>query len=212
MNTSTPAQPARSVAAAVPPARAMVDHVVTANAQPETKRRGYGLPCSKCKTYYSSDLSQCPVCKSAERVSPTATMPMAAGANASADLAPDPSLVEEERERFLRDFKTQVYASHLQINAAESFRCSVEENHPNGFEAATVCQACYMRAQERADQMEAALLMDVKEATQMIYDAVWADPSDPTKTYQNAAQALLNEMRKRAGISAVLGRMQPMAH
>jgi hypothetical protein len=45
-----------------------------------------------------------------------------------------------------------------------------------------------------------------------VYDAVWADPSDPGKTYQNAASALLTELRKRAGITAVLGPFQPLKH
>ena len=54
--------------------------------------------------------------------------------------------------------------------------------------------------------------MDLIEATRVVYEAVWADPSDPSKTYQNAARAILAEMRKRAGISAVLGPFQPLAH
>ena len=53
--------------------------------------------------------------------------------------------------------------------------------------------------------------MDIKEASQIIYDAVWADPSDPSKTYTNAANALLTELRKRAGISTLLGPFQPLA-
>ena len=54
--------------------------------------------------------------------------------------------------------------------------------------------------------------MDVREATKIVYDAVWADSSDPSKSYQNAAQALLNELRKRSGIADVLGPMQPLSH
>jgi len=49
--------------------------------------------------------------------------------------------------------------------------------------------------------MEAALHIDLKEAAQVVYEAVWSDPSDPSKTYQNAAQALLTELRKRSGIT-----------
>ena len=49
--------------------------------------------------------------------------------------------------------------------------------------------------------MEAALHMDVKDAGKIVYEAVWADTSDPNKTYINAAGALLTELRKRAGIS-----------
>jgi hypothetical protein len=62
------------------------------------------------------------------------------------------------------------------------------------------------------DVLEAALHMDVKEAAQIVYDAVWADPSDPGQTYQNAASALLNELRKHAGITAVRGPFHPLTH
>jgi hypothetical protein len=65
--------------------------------------------------------------------------------------------------------------------------------------------------QERLDVLEAALHLELKDAAQIIYDAVWADPSDPGKTYQNAASALLTELRKRAGITAVLGPFQPLS-
>jgi len=178
--------------------------------QPAPKRSGYGLPCSKCRTYYSADLSSCPVCKARERVSPTAAP--APSTVSPSELSPELDAIEEERERFLKEFKSQVYASHMQINAAESFRCNLDKNHPGAFEAAAVCEGCYSRVQGRIDLMEAALHMDVNEAAQIVYEAVWADPSDPNKTYQNAARALLAEIRKRAGISAVLGPLKPRAH
>jgi len=60
--------------------------------------------------------------------------------------------------------------------------------------------------------LEAALLMDLKEASQVIYDAVWADTSDSHKTYSNAAQALLNEVRRRAGMKLVITRPQTLSH
>ena len=41
-------------------------------AQPGPRHVGYGLPCSKCGAYYTADQSVCPICKCAERVSPTA--------------------------------------------------------------------------------------------------------------------------------------------
>jgi len=161
------------------------------------KRLGYGLPCAKCKTYYSADLKACPVCKSLERVNPkTVSAPPVSSSD------PDAVALEEERERFLREFKAGVYASHAQIKAAASFRCSKDENHHGGYEPAAVCQPCYDRTQQRADRMEAALHIDLKEAAKVIYDAVWSDPSDPAKTYVNAAQAILTELRKRAGIGA----------
>lgn len=179
-------------------------------------RTGFGLPCAKCKTYYAADLTTCPVCKDTERVSPivasaAASVPSSAP-EAAAELGPDEAALEAERERFLREFKAQVYASHMQINAAASFRCNIEENHEGGFEPAAVCQSCYGHLQERTDLMEAALHIDLKEAAQVVYDAVWSDPSDPNKTYLNAAQALLTELRKRAGVATVLGPLQPLPH
>lgn len=172
------------------------------------KHSGYGLPCLKCRTYYAADLKTCPVCKTAERVSPVTTSISAA--SKPNEGFPDPNALEEERERFLREFKTQVFASQLQINATTSVRCVKEEVHHGGFEAAAVCQGCYDHLQERVDVLEAAMHMDVKEAAQVVYDAVWADPSDPTKTYQNAAQALLAELRKRSGITPVFGPLAPL--
>ena len=54
--------------------------------------------------------------------------------------------------------------------------------------------------------------MEVKEAAKIIYDAVWADTSDPEKTYINAAHALLHELRTRAGIPSTLGNSQKYSH
>ena len=127
-------------------------------------------------------------------------------------MRPEMAARSTARERFLREFKSQVYASHMQINTAASFRCSKEENHQGAFEPAAVCQDCYDQVRGQMDLMEAALHMDLKEATQIVYDAVWSDPSDPGKTYQSAAQALLTELRNRAGISAVLGPLQTLPH
>ena len=53
--------------------------------------------------------------------------------------------------------------------------------------------------------------MDAKEAAKIVYDAVWADTSDPNRTYLNAATALLSELRKHAGIGLLLGANQPLA-
>ena len=50
-----------------------------------------------------------------------------------------------------------------------------------------------MRLQQRVDLLEAALHMDLIEATRVVYEAVWSDPSDPSKTYQNAAGAVLTK-------------------
>lgn len=173
---------------------------------------GYGLPCAKCRTYYAADMKACPVCQAPERVSPFPASAPAILGEELPEMSADEAALEAERERFLREFKSQVYASHLQINAAASFRCTEEQNHVGAFEPAAVCQGCFDRVRERVDHMEAALHIDIREAAQIVYDAVWGDASDPNKTYQNAAQALLYELRRRAGISSVLGPHQPLAH
>src|SRR5215470_8286204 len=174
------------------------------------KRVGYGLPCSNCGTYYAADRQACPICKSTERVSPGSTPLL--GLAQSTDEMPDDTQLEVERERFLKEFKSQLFSAHMQINASATFRCSQNENHDGVSEPASVCETCYSRAQDRADLMEAALHMDLKEATQIIYEAVWSDPSDPGKTYQNAALALLTELRQRAGISRVFSTLRNYSH
>ncbi len=225
MNSATSPQPAEigSIASAILPSETgfprAAPSVESLPSGLAPRRTGYGLPCVKCKTYYAADLPMCPVCKTEERVSPV----MDASTGSSPSLperalpVPDEAALEEERERFLREFKSQVYASHVQIDPAQidpagSIGCSVEANHQGGFEPAAVCQHCYLRLQQRVDLLEAALHMDLVEATRVVYEAVWADPSDPGKTYQNAAAAVLTELRKRAGIPAVLGSLRPLTH
>jgi hypothetical protein len=119
--------------------------------------------------------------------------------------------LDEERARLLREFKAKLYATRTQINSTNHACANAREGDKTHDEAA-VCRTCHQRLQARVDVLEAALHMDLKEAAQVIYDAVWADTSDSTKTYQNAARALLGVLRKRAGLSLVLGRMQPLAH
>ena len=102
--------------------------------------------------------------------------------------------------------------AHAQVvNAPESV-CKFGERHEGETADADVCTSCYERLQERVDVMEAALHIELKEAAQIVYDAVWADPSDPGKTYENAASALLAELRRRAGVSSVFGPFQPLTH
>lgn len=169
---------------------------------------GFGLPCARCKTYYAANLKVCPVCKGTDRVSPdVVTAPAAAPLN---EQTPDLAVLEEERERFLREFKAQMFTSQMQVHPAGTSQCMRDENHPGASETATVCQGCYQRLQERMDVLEAALHMDLKEAAQVVYDAVWADTGDSSKTYENAAQALLTELRKRAGVTQTYGLAKPL--
>ena len=173
---------------------------------PETSRPvGYGLPCAKCHLYYPADLDACPTCRHKGRVSPPAANFPARPLQTAPGPAPDSAELEREREEFLRQFKSQLIEVHAEIGDAPQPICRLGENHPGEPGVAEVCTSCYERLQQRCDVCEASLHIDLKEAAQIIYDAVWADPSDPGKTYQNAASALLTELRKRAGITALLG-------
>lgn len=176
------------------------------------KLSGYGLPCSKCHLYYPADLDECPTCHHKERVSPVAPQFPVRAAQAAAEPIPDSSVVEQEREEFLRQFKSRLLEAHADVMNTPESTCKFTEHHPGEPGMADVCTGCYERIQERLDICEAALHIDLKESAQIIYDAVWADPSDPGKTYQNAASALLTELRRRAGITTVLGPFQPLAH
>jgi len=173
---------------------------------PTRKPIGYGLPCAKCRKYYSAALSECPVCKSTDRMMPAATLPCA-----PAEAKPAAKELDEQKERFLREFKAKLYQAHMQINTT-SHRCTYGAEDDPGHDPASVCRVCYERLQTRLDLFESALEMDLKEAAQIIYDAVWADTSDTSKTYMNAAKALLGKLRKRAGIITAAGRIQPLSH
>ena len=176
------------------------------------KAVGYGLPCLKCRTYYAANVTTCPVCQTTERVSAVvASAPPVAPAAAISETTPDLATLEAERERFLRDFKAQLLTSQMQVRSTPPTNCTRAENHQTGQQPATVCQTCFDHLQERVDILEAALHIDLKEAAQIVYEAVWADTSDSTKTYDNAAHALLNELRKRAGITQTFGILQPLS-
>lgn len=172
------------------------------------KSEGYGLPCAKCRKYYAASLSACPVCKSTQRVGPVPPSPSAP----ADETRRNATALDEEKARLLREFETKLYSSRAPM-ASTPQACTHAKPGDSGHESATVCKTCYARLLARVDVLEASLLIDLKDAAQIIYDAVWADTTDSNKTYQNAAQALLGELRKRAGVrQLVLGRMQTLPH
>src|SRR6266436_9179421 len=130
MNSMASSQPGGHNSIASPPLQADIQIRRTAPpvedlalpSQLGPRRIGYGLPCVKCKTYYAADLSMCPVCKSEERVSPVVDADARSIPNVpeTALPAPDDAALEEERERFLREFKSQSYASQVQPDPAQT--------------------------------------------------------------------------------------------
>ena len=103
--------------------------------QPEPrnlKAVGYGLPCSKCRKYYAASLSACPVCKSSQRVSPTAPIPCPP----ASETQMNGTGLDEEKARLLREFKTKLYASRTPISlhqsgvyACQGRRCNPRVSH-----------------------------------------------------------------------------------
>jgi hypothetical protein len=188
----------------------------------------YGLPCANCKAYYASDLTECPICKCAERV------PARGAEERSAEMLKKPSEgilhhtlrsfinpestsegkqrrlamhADEDGKSFLLESKLLLCANDDEIDAEASSPCILDQNHNTQHESASVCLSCYEQLREKLARTEAALLIDFREAAQVIYEAVWADPSplEPSRTYQNAAQALLKELRHRARMVRLLG-------
>ena len=176
----------------------------------EKKAIGYGLPCSHCHAYYPADMPACPICKCADRVSSNAIVIHSMTAPTSQPATG--SEIDRERERLLKELKSQAFASHTQINPVTTFHCVLEHQHSGSSEPAAICHNCYSDVRQLADRLEAALHMDPKEAAKIVYDAVWADTSDPNASYFNAANAILTELRNRAGISLLLGTHQSLAH
>jgi hypothetical protein len=171
---------------------------------------GYGLPCAKCRLYYPADLDVCPTCHHHERAS-AAVPKVSQAVKQAVPGVPDSAVVEKEREEFLRQFKSQMAEAHAEATNPSTARCTFGEHVPGDDREAAICSACFERLQDRLDKCEAALQLESKEAAQIIYDAVWADPSDPGKTYENAANALMAEIRKRAGITALMAPFQPLS-
>src|SRR5580658_402219 len=171
---------------------------------------GFGLPCSNCRLYYPANLEVCPACNSRARVSPSA-VPAIPKVQVAAESTPDSAVVEREREAFLKELESKISAAPQDV-ASPIAICRLENHRAQDPEPASICQPCYDRMQQRVDVFEAALHMDLKEAAQIIYDAVWADPSDPSKTYTNAASALLTELRRRSGVSSLLGPFHPLGN
>lgn len=182
------------------------------------KASGYGLPCAQCHLYYPAGLDSCPCCNSKHRVSPTLSATLRKPTAAADPTAPNAAVLEQEREAFLKQFQSEeplqsqtADSATQRANAAGAY-CTVPDHSNLAPETASVCKPCYERMQERVDVLEAALHIDLKEAAQIVYDAVWADPSDPSKTYANAAAALLAELRKRSGVPSLISPFQPLGN
>jgi hypothetical protein len=178
----------------------------------------FGLPCARCKAYYASDLPACPMCKCAERVSAekVETESTNISKKPSADvlrgaLRPPIQLAshrDEDGNRFHRwESRLLLCADTEEINAGVTSLCILDENHNAQSEYASICLSCYEQLREKLARAEAALFIDLGEAAQIVYRAVWSDPSpsEPSRAYQSAARALLNELCHRAGIASSCG-------
>ena len=86
------------------------------------------------------------------------------------------ALPDKDGERFLLDSRLLLCARADEINAGHTSLCILDENHTAQSEYASICLSCYDRLREKLDRTEAALLIDLREAAQIVYRAVWTDP------------------------------------
>ncbi len=197
----------------ITPPPTAADHQTVA----EPKRVGYGLPCARCQAYYAADLNVCPYCQCPDRVAAGEQEIMRPSSVLKEEIAhraelPHAEILpgsDEDEPLFAESALSKVG----EIYTAPVVRCVIGQ-HDDEAEPAAVCRSCYSELKQRLERIEAALSIETREAAQIIYDAVWADPSppDPTRTYQNAAQAILNELRQRAGLALFMSTMRPYTH
>src|SRR6266852_5202987 len=83
------------------------------------KRAGYGLPCAKCRAYYAADQSKCPICSATERVSPNTVSLVTGVSEPAPNDCRDDAALEVERERFLREFKSQLFFAQDAMRESE---------------------------------------------------------------------------------------------
>jgi hypothetical protein len=92
--------------------------------------------------------------------------------------------IEDDRERFLKELKSQAFASHTQINAAATFRCVLEQNHTAEFEPAPSAH-CYGKfAANRPSRSTHGRKKRPRSSRRRMGGHL-----NPSKTYINAAAA-----------------------
>src|SRR5436190_6506846 len=183
----------------------------------ENRSARFGLPCANCKAYYASDLPACPICKCAKRVPATGTEAESTqtlnkpqggvlqpalrsfinldSPRACRGKMPPAGRRNEGASTFVVESKLLLCTNTDEVNAGTSSPDILAENRNTQAESVLVCLSYDQLREELAHteaalaHVEAALLMDLRAATQVIYEAVWADPSpaEPSRTYNDAA-------------------------
>ena len=172
---------------------------------PEKKPVGYGLPCSRCHAYYPADMHVLSDLQVAGPCLTDRTGDAFDGFRPCRSPTTSAPQIDDERERFLKEIKSQAFASHTQINAAATFRAfsSISTTEPLNQPPSAIPATA--RPASRPTGWKLLSTWTLKKRAKIVYEAVWADTSDPNTTYLNAATALLSELRKRAGIGLLLG-------
>src|SRR5438128_2385582 len=74
----------------------------------------------------------------------------------------------EDEERFLLESKLLLCAHTDETDAGHTSLCILDENHNTRSEYASICLTCYDRLREKLARTEAALLIDLREAAQIV--------------------------------------------
>src|SRR5579863_7988877 len=117
------AQDAGARRMAIPPAGGSAESPDDAGNKPS----GYGLPCAKCRLYYPANLDICPTCHHHERVSPVVPKVPNKVKQAAPEPSPDSAAVEQEREEFLRQFKSQLLEANAGVANSAGTTCTMAE-------------------------------------------------------------------------------------
>jgi hypothetical protein len=112
-------------------------------AESALKTSGYGLPCAKCRLYYPANLDVCPACNHKERVTANVA-PAIPKPQVAAEPVPDTDVVEQEREAFLKEFKSQLFAAHAEVTTHKT-----QSPLPSASPVMTICRNASMFAKRR---------------------------------------------------------------
>ena len=113
------------------------------------KSSGFGLPCSNCRLYYPANLDTCPACNSKERVSPVVIRAIPIRQPAT-DPAADAAMVEQQREAFLKEFKSSFSRrirkspTHRRFAPWERIRANKPRRPPFASPVTTNCRSAWM--------------------------------------------------------------------
>jgi len=192
----------------IAPARAWTPASVAALACAQTG--GYGLPCSKCRMYYPLTWTAAPSALSPERVSPTAYQ-RCRSPNCSAIPAKSGRTFVDDRDRLLKELKSQIFQAHTQINAAAHIPLLHGPESRRKLGTGRRLPQLLRRASSTGRPNGSRLHIDLKRGGTVVYKAVWADSSDPARLTRTLPRAVIGTAQAGRNLDCCSARISPGA-